>query len=172
MADLSKIESKKEYYKALREGLTFASMWSNLQRKSDYGSRAAELGYQEIARMMAGEIAEKLGGDPNLAEVLLICQASFYPPFGNVGLSPILQYLSELEMGMTEEQLAVAFIEDESVWNELYLSPEMRNMINDLFDRSREPERLEIRIARLCGEIMEDIKRIRRACEKTPANFL
>ena len=35
-------------------------MWNNPQYKSDYDSRMAVFGYQETARMMAGEIAEKL----------------------------------------------------------------------------------------------------------------
>lgn len=64
---------------------------------------------------------------------------------------------------MTEEQLAVAFIEDESLWNGKYLSPKMKVMIGYLFDKSKEPELPELRIARLCSEIMEGIKRVSKA---------
>ena len=82
MVQLVNVKNNQEYYERLNVGITMSNMWNSLQTKSEVGLDKSEKGYQEMAKIMAGNIARGLHLNVDLSEVLTMCLCSFFPAYG------------------------------------------------------------------------------------------
>ncbi len=163
MIKLMEVRDRDKYYEKLNIGITMSNMWNSLQTKSEYGTDKSEKGYQQVAKSMSGSIARELGLDSNLTECLSMCYGSYFPAYGKAGKKVILQYLREHGMLISEEELARSYVEYDLSQSGNVITPEFDRYLRELFGNSVDITIPEVKVARLCGDTIDDIKRIERA---------
>ena len=160
MVQLMKVKDNKKYYERLNIGITMSNMWNSLQTKSETGLNKSEKGYQQIAKIMAGNIARGLNLDWNLAECLTMCYGSFFPAYGNEGKKTIMQFMKDKGIEMSEADLARNYVEYDLYDSGNVITPEFDRYLQELFDDSKEATTPEVQLARLCGQTLSAIKKI------------
>ncbi len=155
-----KVKDLDKYYEKLNIGISMSKMWNTLQSKAEYGSDKSEKGYQQVAKTMAGNIARGLGGNADLAEILTMCQGSYFPAYGEKGKAVIMQYLEEHGLPITESELARKYIEYDLAQSGNIITTEFDELLKELFDRGQATKTQEVQIARICEQTIADIKKI------------
>ncbi|MCD7951312.1 MAG: hypothetical protein LUG12_13850 [Erysipelotrichaceae bacterium] len=151
-----------QYYWALRHKLDCSLLWDSLQDKTDYG--AAEKGYQSIAIYTAGNLAMYLDCDDTLTEILFICLGSFFPTGGEAGLECVINYMKEKGLYTSMSDLAINFIEYRLETDGHIIEPEFDALLHELF--SDNAITMEVKIARLCQDMIKKIKIIENNSDK------
>lgn len=160
MIELINVNDNKKYYERLNINITMSRMWNTLQTKAETGLGRSEKGYQQIAKMMAGNIARGLGLNHDLAECLTMCYGSFFPSYGNEGKKAVMQFIQDNGMQISEADLARNFIEYNLYRSGSIITPEFDRYLQELFDNSKEPKTPEVKLARLCEKTISSIKKI------------
>ncbi len=142
------------YYFELRRRLECNILWDSLKYKTEYG--AAERGYQYIAVYTAGNLALYLHCDDDLAEILTMCLASFFPSYGEAGLECVIDYMKEKGLYTTTSDLAINYIEELLEREGVVIEPEFDALLHELF--SDNAGTMEIQIARLCHDMIKKMK--------------
>lgn len=160
MISLMQVKDLDKYYEKLNIGVSMSKMWNTLQSKAEYGSDRSEKGYQQVAKTMAGNIARGLGANVDIAEILTMCQGSYFPAYGEEGKNVIMQYLKDHGLNITESDLARKYVEYDLAQSGNIITPEFDRLLQELFDRSKKPTTPEVQIAQVCGETIADVKLI------------
>ncbi|MCD7892642.1 MAG: hypothetical protein LUG60_02980 [Erysipelotrichaceae bacterium] len=156
------------YYFELRRRLEYNLLWDSLKYKTEYG--AAERGYQYIAVYTAGNLALYLGCDDDLAEILTMCLASFFPSYGEAGLECVIDYMKEKGLYTSSSDLAINYIEDRLEIEGVVIASEFDELLHELF--SDNVGTMEIQIARLCHDMIKKIKIIENNSDKNRHDLL
>lgn len=170
MVQLMRVKDNKHYYERLVQGVELSMLWDSLQTKAEVWCGRSEKGYQNIAQIMAGNIARGLGLNANLAEILTMCRGTYFPAYGAYGKQVILQYMREHGLEMPEADLARNYIEFDLNQCGNIITPEFDQYLQELFDESKEPVTPEIKVARLCHKTLDIIKR-QDAQSQKPGDF-
>lgn len=160
MINLVEINNNKNYYNILNKGISTSKIWDTLQTKTEYKSKKSEKGYQLVAKSMAGNIARGLQADTDLSEILTMCIGIYFPPKGEEGKKCILQYMENHGINISQMDLARKFVEYNLENNGNIISIELDNLLTELFNIEEEPHTLEVQIARVCSETINQIKQI------------
>ncbi|MCD8027237.1 MAG: hypothetical protein LUF02_00920 [Erysipelotrichaceae bacterium] len=156
------------YYFELRRRLEYNILWDSLKYKTEYG--AAERGYQYIAVYTAGNLALYLDCDDDLAEILTMCLASFFPSYGEAGLECVIDYMKEKGLFTSTSDLAINYIEDRLEIEGVVIAPEFDVLLHELFDGNERT--MEIQIARLCHDMIKKIKIVENNSNKNRHDLL
>lgn len=172
MIDLVDVKDKDEYYHKLNVGISLSKMWNSLQAKSEIGLEKSEMGYQLVARVMAGNIARGLRADAELAECLAMCQGAFFPAYGKEGKKIVMQYMKDNGINMSEADLGRNFVEYDLHRTNNIISADFDQKLQELFASDKTPDTFEVAIARFCGKTIDSIKDIEMNSKEHQADFM
>lgn len=172
MIELIEVKNIDEYYRKLNVGIETSKMWNTLQSKPEVGLAKSERGYQQVARIMGGNIARGLSLNADLAECLVMCQGAFFPAYGKEGKKVVMRYMRENDIEMSEADLARNFVEYDLSRTKNIVSVDFDNKLKELFDVDNEPKTKEVELARMCGKTIESIKKIEMNTNTNQADFV
>ncbi|MCD7951314.1 MAG: hypothetical protein LUG12_13860, partial [Erysipelotrichaceae bacterium] len=106
----------------------------------------------------------------DLAEILTMCLGSFFPPYGEVGLECVIDYMKEKGLYTSTSDLAINYIEETLEKDGNVIAPEFDVVLHELF--SDNVITTEVKIAQLCHDMIKKIKIIEYNSDKNRHDLL
>ncbi|MBQ7653418.1 MAG: hypothetical protein IJS93_03510 [Clostridia bacterium] len=151
-------EDFEDYLNEQNQDFENTTVWNTLQGKSEYGSTKGEKGYQRIAALKARLTAKKLGLNEERAAFYTKCLGSAFPAFGKEGEKRIEEYALSHELPFDEVELYSSVIEESLDSSGGFVFEGLREILLELFDKTKDSVIKEVELAKLYHEQMEILK--------------
>lgn len=152
-------EDFEDYLNEQNQDFDNTIVWNTLQGKSEYGSKKSEKGYQKIAAIKATLMAKKLGLNEERTSFYTKCLGAAFPVYGKEGKKCLEEYAKTYNLFFDEKEIYTSVIEESLDSSGGFVFEGLREILLELFDKTKDSQIQEVELAKLYHEQMEILKK-------------